>query len=175
MISFIQAHGYDPGPTARPVIAGAIAGLLAALPAAPVLIGFGSFEVAADALLGLPRPIVAGLLLAAFSLAGLAYGAVFRRAADDRRAGWLLGISFGFVLWVLAPILSFPLLRGAMAAGLAASGFLAAFLVWGLSLGILFPHAHKPLRARLDSAREDTNAAEPRAHWRRPPWKTRQQ
>jgi hypothetical protein len=37
-----------------------------------------------------------------------------------------------------------------MAAGAAATGFLATFLVWGLSLGLVFPLVHRPLHAGLD-------------------------
>src|SRR5690349_17564269 len=32
MVGFLGAHGYDPGPTQRPALAGASGGLLAALP-----------------------------------------------------------------------------------------------------------------------------------------------
>jgi hypothetical protein len=33
-----------------------------------------------------------------------------------------------------------------MAAGPAATGFLASFLVWGAVTGALFPHIHRPLQ-----------------------------
>ena len=33
MAGFLGAHGYDPGPTQRPLLAGAIVGLLATVPA----------------------------------------------------------------------------------------------------------------------------------------------
>jgi hypothetical protein len=154
VIGFFRAHGYDPGPTQRPFTAGAITGLLATCPAAAVFLSFGSFEVAADQVLRLPRPWTAALLLGAFALAGLIYGAMFRRAANDRRAGWILGLSYAFVLWVAAPILVFPLIRGpGMAAGTAAVGFLGAFLVWGLVAGVLFPYVHRPLHAKLAEKR----------------------
>jgi len=101
--------------------------------------------------LRLPRLGAGGLMLAAFTVAGLIYGAVFRRAANDRRAGGLLGISYGFVLWIAAPVVALPLARASsMAAGHAAIGFVLAFLIWGLATGILFPHVHRPLQAGLD-------------------------
>lgn len=154
MIGFVQAHGYDPGPTQRPLAAGAITGLLATFPAAAVFLGFGSFEVAADQVIRLPRLWTAALMLCAFTFAGLIYGAVFRRAANGRRAGWILGLSFAFVLWVVAPILVLPLIRGpGMAAGFSAVGFLGAFLVWGLAAGVLFPYVHRPLHAKLSEKR----------------------
>jgi hypothetical protein len=151
MIRFVRAHGYDPGPTQRPLLAGAIVGLLATLPGGVVFVAFGSFQVAAEGVLRLPRPWAAGLMLAAFTLGGLLYGAFFQRAANDRRAGWLLGLAYGFVLWVAAPIVVLPLIRSpAMAAGLAATGLFAGFLVWGLAAGVMFPYVHRPLQAGLE-------------------------
>jgi len=151
MMRFLRAHGADPGPTQRPMLAGALTGLAAALPAAAVFVGFGSFEVAADEVMRLPRPLAAALMLAAFTLAGLIYGRLFGRAANDPGAGWMLGLAYGFLLWIAAPMVVLPLLRGpAMAAGTAATGFLAAFLVWGLVAGVLFRFVHRPLHAGLD-------------------------
>jgi peptidoglycan/LPS O-acetylase OafA/YrhL len=156
VIRFVRAHGYDAGPTQRPLSAGALAGALATIPAGVALVGFGSFEVAADDVMRIPRIWTAVLVIGGFVLAGLLYGAFFQRAANDRRAGWLLGISYGFVLWVAAPMVTLPLIGGsAMAAGLAATGFLVTFLLWGLAAGALFPFVHRPLRARLeDDARK---------------------
>jgi hypothetical protein len=151
MINFINAHGYDPGPTQRPLLAGAFTGLSATVPAGFVFVAFGSFGAAADEVLKLSRPWTASLMVAAFMLAGLIYGAFFQRAANDRRAGWLLGLAYGFLLWIAAPIAVLPLIRGhAMAAGPAATGFFAAFLVWGLTAGLLFPILHRRLHAELD-------------------------
>ena len=83
-----------------------------------------------------------------------ASAALFQRAANDPGAGWLLGLAYGFLLWIAAPIVVLPLIRGpAMAAGSAATGFLVTFLLWGLLVGILFPRIHRPLHAKLDSRR----------------------
>ena len=151
MIRFVRAHGYDAGPTQRPLAAGALSGALATLPAGVPFVGFGSYDVASEEVMRLPHAWVAALVFTAFVLAGLLYGAFFQRAANDPRAGWLLGISYGFILWVVAPIVVLPLIAGtAMAAGLAATGFFVTFLFWGLAAGALFPFVHRPLRARLE-------------------------
>jgi hypothetical protein len=151
MISFVQAHGYDPGPTQRPLLAGGITGVLAAIPAGVAFIGVGSFQVVADQVIRLPRSWTVALMLAAFTVAGLLYGAIFQRAANDRRAGWLLGISYGFILWVAAPLAALPLIqRPAMAGGVAATGFFVTFLLWGFATGLLVPYVHHPLHADID-------------------------
>jgi hypothetical protein len=146
MIAFLRAHGVDPGPTQRPLLAGALTGLAATVPALIVFVSFGSFTVVADEILGLPRISTALLLIAAFTLSGVLYGFTFRRAANDRHGGWLFGAAFGFILWMVAPIIVLPVMSGhIMAAGTAAMGFLASFLVWGTVIGGLFPHIHRPL------------------------------
>ena len=151
MIRFVRAHGYDPGPTQRPLLAGAISGLLAAIPAGSVFTAFGSSRVAADSILRMPWPWAAALMIAGFTLGGWFYGAIFQRAANDRRAAWLLGLASGFVLWILAPIAVLPLVRShAMAGGPAATGIFMGFLAWGLSAGLLFPYVHRPLQAGLE-------------------------
>lgn len=155
MISFIRAHGYDPAPTQRPVLCGALSGVIAVIPAAWVFVGFGSFDVAATEVLRLSRLGAAILIVAAFGIGGLLYGALFRRAADDTQAGWVLGMSFGFVLWAAAPVVVLPLIGdGAMAGGRAAIGFLASFLLWGATLGMVFPLLHRRLRARISARSE---------------------
>lgn len=153
MIAFLRAHGLDPGPLQRPILAGLISGLVASAPAGLVSVAFGSFQVAADQILRLPRSLAALLLAGAFAASGALYGLALRRAANDLRGGWLFGAAFGFVLWMAAPITVSPLLGdGLMAAGRAATGFFAAFLLWGLVAGAIFPLAHRPLRGRLDRA-----------------------
>src|SRR4051812_32049264 len=47
MPSFLSAHGYDPGPTQRPLLAGGISGVLATAPAIAILYGFGALTVEA--------------------------------------------------------------------------------------------------------------------------------
>lgn len=154
MMTFLQAHGMDAGPLQRPLAAGAIAGLVCAAPAGAVLWGFGTFAVVADQVMRLSRPLTAAILAIAFTAAGLLYGWVFRRAANDKLGGWLFGAVFGFVVWMAAPVVVLPLVSAhAMAAGRAAQGFLVAFLAWGVATGGLFPYVHKPLHAQMDGRR----------------------
>jgi hypothetical protein len=151
VIGFFRAHGYDPGPTQRPLLAGAITGALATIPTGAVVVAFGSFKVAAVDVLRLPLAWTGAMFFASFTLGGLLYGAFFQRAANDRRAGWLFGLAYGFVLWIAAPIVVLPLFRGpAMAGGLAATGIFVGFLVWGVAAGLLFPFVHKPLQAGVE-------------------------
>lgn len=83
---------------------------------------------------------------------GVLYGWLFQRAANDPRGGWLFGMAYGFVLWMLGPI---PLLQWApeqpILTGYPAVGLLLGELLWGLILGLAFPFVHRPLRARLDA------------------------
>ena len=57
---FLDAHGYDPGPSQRPLLSGAISGILATVPAIGILIAFHSLRVEA-AILGLPRMATLGI------------------------------------------------------------------------------------------------------------------
>ncbi|HVI31262.1 hypothetical protein [Phenylobacterium sp.] len=158
MMAFLRAHGLDAGPLQRPLLAGAITGLVATVPAGAVFVALGSFA-ATDAVLRLPRPAAAAVLVAAFTASGALYGLVLQRAANDRRGGFLFGMVFAFVLWMAAPVVVLPLLGGRMmAAGLAAAGFFAGFLVWGAALGALFPIVHRPLHVRLESGRDGRHA-----------------
>ena len=149
MMAFLRAHGMDPGPLQRPLSAGGATGFVAAAPAIAVFASFGSLAVVADQIMQLPKFIVVLLLIGAFSLAGLIYGLIFRRAANDRRGGWLFGAVFGFVIWMAAPLAVLPLISGSvMAAGRAGTGFLACFLIWGTITGALFPYIHRLLQMR---------------------------
>ena len=153
MMSFLRAHGVDSGPLQRPILAGLLSGLVATLPAGWVFVSFGSFTVVADQVMRLPRPVTAVALAAAFTAAGALYGLTFRRAANDRRGGWLFGAAFGFLLWMLAPVVVLPVIGGSvMAAGTAATGFFICFLLWGATLGAVFPFVHRPLQGRIDGA-----------------------
>jgi hypothetical protein len=154
MMSVLRAHGLDSGPLQRPILAGLLGGLLAAVPAGVVFMAFGSFQVVADQVMRQPRPLAAAVLLAAFTASGALYGLTFRRAANDRRGGWLFGAAFGFLLWMAAPIVVLPLIGGSvMAGGKAATGFFACFLVWGAAVGAVFPFIHRPLQGRMDGGR----------------------
>src|SRR5690348_5501325 len=102
-LQYMRAHGNTAGPTQRPYLTGAIGGLLA----------FGPFEGLLR--LSAARESIArgfdisiwesmGISALIMILAGVVYAAVFKRAANDRRGGWLFGASYGFLLWIIAPI-----------------------------------------------------------------------
>jgi hypothetical protein len=151
MLSMLQAHGLDAGPTQRPLMAGAITGLIATVPALIVLLVFGSLEAPVHAT-GSSFPIAIVACGGLFLVGGILYGWLFRRAANDIQGGWLFGLAFGFVLWMVGPVPLLqwlpddPILRGYPAAGL-----LLAQLLWGLSLGVAFPFVHRRLHVRLDN------------------------
>jgi hypothetical protein len=151
MLRMLQAHGLDAGPTQRPLLAGAMGGMISALPALAVLIGFRSLDAPAMAT-GI-SVFAAGLTFTGLMLlGGVLYGWLFQRAANDPRGGWLFGLAFGFVLWMLGPVPLLqwlpdqPILRGYPAAGL-----LLAQLLWGLTLGVVFPPIHRRLYVGLDT------------------------
>lgn len=149
MAGFLSAHGYDPGPTQRPALAGGISGILATPPAIAMLILFGSLEVEARILgLSVGATLAGGWLVMA--LAGAAYGRLFQRAANDRRGGWLFGMAFGFLLWAAGAVMVLPAVSGGRApAGEAAIGLFLSLIAWGTALGSLFPFVHRRFHARV--------------------------
>lgn len=152
MATFLSVHGYEPGPSQRPLTAGAIAGILATAPAIPILIWFGSLKVQAQ-ILGHSTLQTLALGWTAMAIAGAVYARLFGRAANTIHGGWLFGMSFGFALWAGGAVLVLPLLSGGRTpAGPAALGIAASLLVWGLATGILVPFVHRPLHESLEKA-----------------------
>jgi len=149
LMRFIRAHGQTPGPGQRPRTAGAIAGTVAGVLAAPLLKWSGA-AASLSSNLQLSGWSVVLLYVGVATLAGALYGAVFQRAASDRRGGWLFGISYGFLLWMLGPITLLQTVVGhPLATGTAAMGILAANLLSGLVLGLAFRPAHALVRKAL--------------------------
>ena len=149
---FLGAHGYDPGRTQRPMLSGALAGLLATAPAIPLLSEFGALEVQARIL---AVPIAA--ILAALGISGAVYSRLFGRAANDARCGWLFGMAFGFLVWTTGAVLVLPLASGGKArAGDAALGLFLSLVVWGAALGVLLPFVHRLLRKSLESEAKES-------------------
>src|SRR5215207_2596791 len=143
---FMRAHGQTPGPGQRPRTAGALAGMGAGVLAWPFLQWSGAAASLSSAV-QLPKWLTPILCIVAASLAGALYGGVFQRAASDRRGGWLFGISYGFLLWMLGPTALVQTVLGRpLATGTAAMGMLAAHLIFGLGLGLLFRQAHALVR-----------------------------
>ncbi len=150
MLRMLQAHGLDAGPTQRPLLAGAVAGVTATPPALALLAGFQALDAPARAT-GI-SVVAAGFAYTGLMLVGgVLYGWLFQRAANDLRGGWLFGMAYGFVLWMLGPVPLLqwlpdqPILRGYPAAGL-----LLAQLLWGLAVGIVFSPVHHRLHKSLD-------------------------
>ena len=150
MATFLSAHGYDPGPSQRPLLAGAISGVLATAPAIGILVGFVSLRTEAE-ILGLSALATLGLGWLAMAVAGAIYARLFGRAANSVHGGWLFGMIFGFALWAGGAVLVLPVISGGKApAGMAAMGVALSMLVWGLAIGILLPFVHRPLHESLE-------------------------
>ena len=150
MATFLSAHGYDPGPSQRPLLAGAISGVLATIPALGILLWFGSLRVEAE-ILAMPTLLTLACGWAVMAIAGALYARLFGRAANNVRGGWLFGMAFGFALWAGGAVLILPVASGGRApAGLAALGVALSLLVWGLAIGLLVPFVHRPLHESLE-------------------------
>ena len=153
MHGFLTAHGFDPGPTQRPLLTGGISGAVATLPAVGVLAAFGSLEVEAK-ILGMPVPLTLAAGCAVMALAGVVYGGLFRRGANDRWGGWLFGMAFGFLLWTAGAVMVLPLASGGFApGGEAAIGVFLSLVVWGAALGGVVPFVHRRLQLREERSR----------------------
>jgi hypothetical protein len=169
MASFLGAHGYDPGPTQRPLLAGALSGLLATAPAIALLYAFGSLQVEARILgVGIAATLLAGWPLMA--LAGAVYARLFGRAANDVRGGWLFGMAFGFVVWAAGAVMVLPIASGGKApAGTAALGVFLSLVLWGATLGAILPFVHRPLHRKLEDAAQGAESGPSAAtrghHW----------
>jgi hypothetical protein len=162
MAGFLSAHGYDPGPTQRPLLAGAISGALAAIPAVAVLWAFGSIKVEAQ-ILGVGVGTTLALGFPIMAVAGAIYCRLFGRAANNLHGGWLFGMAFAFALWAAGAAFILPIVSGGSTpAGRAAVGVFASLLVWGFGLGIINALIHPYLHERIETASESTDVG-PRA------------
>ena len=172
---FLDAHGYDPGPSQRPLLAGAISGILATVPAIGVLTYFGSLRVEAH-ILGLSWVATLALGLVAMAVAGAAYARFFGRAANALKGGWLFGMSFSFAVWAAGAVLILPVLsHGQAPAGEAGSGIALAMIVWGFAVGVLVPFVHRPLHESIESASKSADVGPDAAARKNGPVRERQQ
>jgi hypothetical protein len=157
MPAFLSAHGYEPGPTQRPLLAGAISGVIATAPAIAILVLFGSLRVEAQ-ILGLSQLITIAAGCVVMAIAGALYGRIFGRAANDVHGGWLFGMAFGFAMWAAGAVLVLPLESGGKApAGEAAIGLFLSLVAWGAALGIVHPFVHRPLHQSIETASQRTD------------------
>ena len=151
MAGFLSAHGFDPGPTQRPLLAGAICGVLATGPAIGILYAFGSLDVEAR-ILGTSQLLTLIVGAALMAVAGALYSRLFGRAANYARGGWLFGMAFGFALWAAGAVLVIPIASGGQApAGKAAIGMFLSLVAWGAALGAIHPWIHQPLHEGIES------------------------
>jgi hypothetical protein len=145
---FMRAHGYLPGPTQRPVTAGLLSGIVALAPSF-LLVWYSGALIAAANRTGVGPALAAAAFAICAALAGALYGRIFMRAANDRRGGWLFGIGFGFLLWMLGVGALADWLRHApLATGRASQALFASHLLYGLVLGLAFPFLHTLIQRR---------------------------
>ena len=152
MASFLGVHGYSPGPTQRPLTAGAISGLIATVPGIGILCAFGSLRIEASILhMSIWTTLAIGW--GAMAIAGALYARLFGRAANHVHGGWIFGMGFGFALWAAGAAMVLPLVSGGLTlAGAGAVGVAVSMLVWGTTLGALVPFVHEPLHEKLETA-----------------------
>ena len=153
-LQYMRAHGNTAGPTQRPLLTGAITGVLAFVPFELILRLSGAREAIGD---GFSLSIWLSMLIGGLVMiaAGVIYAAVFKRAANDVAGGWLFGASFGFLVWMISPISVWQLITGRpVAVGTAAMGLFGAHIVYGLALGLIFPWVHFMLQSRLNNKNE---------------------
>jgi len=152
-IQYMRAHGNTPGPTQRPIPAGAVSGLVSEIPTIAILWWAGAWQSAAESL-GTKIWLLLLLHTVATVVAGALYGRVFSRAANDPHGGWLFGISYGFLLWLVGPATALQLTFGRpLAVGGAAIGILTAHIGYGLALGLTYPWIHRSLQSKLSKTR----------------------
>ena len=149
-MQYMRAHGNSPGPTHRPYLTGAVSAIAAAVPSLLVRWFFGSLESEQEAL-GIPLWATVLIDASILIVAGMAYSQIFQRAANDTCGGWLFGISYGFLIWMLGPITIWQLAAGnPLAVGPAAIGIFVAQLVYGLILGGLFPFLNRAVQKKMN-------------------------
>jgi hypothetical protein len=148
-MQYMRAHGNTPGPTQRPALTGAIGGALALIPAAAVRWRSGAFASAAEAS-GLHFWQVLAVDACVMIIAGVIYAQIFKRAANDKQGGWLFGIGYGFLLWMLGPVTFWQFVTGRpLALGYAAMGLFGSQILYGLTLGIIYPRIHSLIQTKL--------------------------
>jgi hypothetical protein len=149
-LQYMRAHGNTAGPTQRPLLTGAICGLIAYVPYELILNYSGARESIVHGL-GLNPWTSIGISAAVMILAGVLYAAVFKRAANDRRGGWLFGASYGFLLWIITPITLWQAITARpFVVGRAAMGLFGAHVIFGAILGLIFPWIHLFVKTRMN-------------------------
>lgn len=156
MNPFMAAHGSTAGPTQRPLLAGMLSGAAAVVLALP-LIWWSGAATSLGRSLDLRWWVVLILYIPLWAVAGTVYGSVFRRAANDYFGGWLFGIAYGFLLWLIGPVTLLQwIFESELIVGIPAVGAFGANLIWGLAMGGSFPWIHDLIVKDFLTVRDDT-------------------
>jgi hypothetical protein len=155
-VTYMRAHGNTPGRLQRPLLAGAISGLVAAAPALYTSWHTGVTAASAQHLDFCPLVITA-IDGAWLTVMAMVFARVFGRALNDPRSSWLFGISYGFFLWSAGPIVLLEWIFGLVLRGEAAAGAFVSFLIYGLVLGVIYPFVHAPFMRRAWSQSHGPN------------------
>lgn len=151
-IQYMRAHGNTAGPTHRPLLTGLLSGITAAAPALAIRYFSNALTSEANAL-GFGLWAATLIDLAIFVILGLVYALIFQRAANEMYSGWLLGISFGFLTWVVGPVTLWNWTAGIpLATGFAAMGSFASHLAYGLTLGGVYPIVNRVTQTKLNGS-----------------------
>jgi tetrahydromethanopterin S-methyltransferase subunit G len=152
-MQYMRAHGNTPGPTQRPIATGLLSGFVAQIPASLLLFHGGTLERAAR-FFETNVWSVCAFEAALTTIAGMLYALVFKRAANDRRGGWLFGAAFGFLLWMLTPVALWQIITAQpVVTGTAAKALFGARIFYGLLLGLIYPRVHALLQKKLKEPR----------------------
>jgi hypothetical protein len=148
-VHYLQVHGQHAGPTQRPVMAGLLTGLIASLIALGVLYGSDVLPRISERI-GVPITSIVIIHIVLATIEGMIYGLLLGRAANAKRTAWLFGITYGYFLWIIGPVMLFELVFSVPIARYDLGiPIIASHLSYGISLGILFPYIHAPLHRRL--------------------------
>ena len=151
-MQYLRAHGNTAGPTQRPLLTGAISGLIAFVPYELILrLTGGRTSIARG--FDISTWTSSATNLTVMIVAGIIYAAIFKRAANDCNGGWIFGASYGFLLWMIAPVTIWQLIGSRqLAVGTAAMGLFAAHVLYGFTLGLVFPWIHFLIQSRLENS-----------------------
>jgi hypothetical protein len=153
-IQYMRAHGNTPAPTQRPLLSGAVAGIAAFVPAAIIFYASGAAQAASQKLASSKIAAIIAFALVSV-IVGMVYAWIFGRAANDKLGGWLFGMSFGFLVWIVGPTSVLQLWASEpMAKGNAAMGLFGAHVIHGLVLGAVYPYFSRAFAATLTSKKE---------------------
>jgi hypothetical protein len=122
----------------RPRLTGILASLVSAVVVSIVLFVFEPLPLST-----IVTPAGASSYLFLSLVAGFLYGAVYRRAANDQKGGWIFGASGGFVLWMFNPLIWLPWLGyEPVLIGRVGMAVLLLHIVHGALMGVLYPWVH---------------------------------